>query len=203
MPQDVNIRTAASIISSSLYDDRVAVVQPVQFGKIAPHVTEKLQFQPATGQFQPGTTATWRLRRLGDHILDIKLVGTAREVNSIIAGGGTFMRYPDRAPCVFVKEIRLRYNHTRLQTIRPGELQMHIEFYKDDDDKLTADYLTMSGMTDTQRNAASAVAQRWQLPMYTMWTQYDMSNAPFVDGKSSVYFTISSPRQAWPTRWKS
>lgn len=51
MPQDVNIRTAGTVIGSALYDDRLPLVQPRNFAKVAPHdkrpCTRLLMFHPA------------------------------------------------------------------------------------------------------------------------------------------------------------
>jgi hypothetical protein len=191
MPQDVNIRTAGTVIGSALYDDRLPLVQPRNFAKVAPHVVENLQLQPSTGQFQPGTTAVWKIRRLGDHVTRIKLVATARELATVLTAvqaipqAASYVRYPDRAALVFVKEVRIRYNHTRLQTIRPLENQVYIEHWLDQDERVTADLYTLSGMTDAQRIAAAAQPQKWQLNLYTAWSQQDPSNAPFVDGLSN------------------
>lgn len=114
-------------------------------------MVENLQLQPAAGAFQPGTNATWKIRKLGDSVMRIKLVATARELASQLtalqavqtaaaAPLSTYMRYSDRAACIFVKQIDIRYNSQRLQTIYPLEEQMFCEFYLDDTEKTTADY---------------------------------------------------------------
>ena len=186
MPDETVIRTNASLIGSALVDDRVAIVQPVQFSRVSPHAVQPLQLQPSSGAIQPGNTAVFKIRRQGDHITRIKLCATARSLSALNTSGkitgSTYIRYPDYAAQVFVKEVRIRYNSTRLQVIRPTELLLHMEHYMNDEEKEAAKFFALGGMTDFQRGQAAMADQNWQLPLYTSFVHYDPSNAIFVDG---------------------
>lgn len=183
MPQEATIRTNASIMGSALVADNVAVVQPLQYARISPHAVESIAIQPSSGAVQPGNTAVFKVRRQGDHVLRVKLCATARTLSGLAGvAGSTFIRYPDRAALCFVREVRIRYNSQRLQTLRPSEILLHTELYMNDEEKEAANYMMLGGMTDFQRNMEASQDQNWQLPLYTSFMMHDPSNAPFVDG---------------------
>jgi hypothetical protein len=101
----------------------------------------------------------------------IKLVATARELateltalqaiqTAAVSPLSSYMRYSDRAACIFVKQIDIRYNSQRLQTIYPLEQQMFCEFYLDDTEKMTADYYQLGESSSSIFLASSSSSRQ-------------------------------------------
>jgi len=180
------MRTAASIVASGLWDDRVPVVQPQAYGKIAPHVREQILVQPSSGTVIPGTTVIFKVRKSGGDAVDrVSFVGTLRELQSMLPGGATFIRYQDRAPLCIIKEARWKYNSQLLQLQRRDEIIQYCETMFQDEEQANSDYNQLGNLTDSQRNAASANPQAFKVTLYNSFLQHDVANSFFCEGMAS------------------
>lgn len=181
MASDTILRTAAGIISSGLYNDENLPFGPRKYGQSAPFVRENLNIQPIGGSAALNTTVTYRVRKQGDFAGRVAFRGTLRALPAPAAL--TFARYMDAVALGLFKEIRIKYNSQKLQTIKPLELLMHQEFHQNDEEQATSSYLTLKDMPDAQRGAdAVAGPQSFKVNLYTCFIQHDQSNHFFVNG---------------------
>jgi hypothetical protein len=183
MASDTILRTAAGIISSGLYNDENLPFGPRKYGQSAPFVRENLNIQPIGGSAALNTTVTYRVRKQGDFSGRIAFRGTLRALPAPTTPLSQFARYMDAVALGLFKEIRIKYNSQKLQTIKPLELLMHQEFHQNDEEQATSSYNTLKDLTDAQRYTdAQAGPQNFKINLYTCFIQHDQSNHFFVNG---------------------
>lgn len=172
------LRLNAGIIGADKFDDRVSSYRPTAQMKTAPFQREQIRIPPNTTA-TAAVTSSYDLSKLADGVDKIWLEFT---LPALLKGTGTFVRYMDYIGFFAWSEIRVRYNGSTLQFVRPMEQFLWQNFMLNDEEKASYDYLVRGNLTTAQRITFAVKSQKLKVPLHTLWINLMSSNTLWIQG---------------------
>ncbi len=177
---DVLAMVAAGPLAAGMFDSNSSPTMPVRPVKVAPHVRDVQEVNPASATAGPGTSNdVFEIPKMGNHITKLFLVLTWAAISDAAAltGTGTFFYPVDGIGIFSIKEIRIIYSQNKLQRILPYDLWiMHNKWYNDEV-RATLDDMVKLNLTPAQRTLLRLKAYKTKLPLHNFISQQDLSQA--------------------------
>ncbi|HZM24854.1 MAG TPA: hypothetical protein VFC02_24095 [Anaerolineales bacterium] len=175
------LRLNVGIISADKFDDRISSYRPTAQMKTAPFVREQIRIAPNTVA-SAAVSVSYDMSKLADGLSKIWFEFS---LPALLVGTATFVRYMDYVGFFAWSEIRVRYNGATLQYLRPFEHFLYQNFFLDDEEQSSANYLVRGNLTTAQRNTFAVKAQKLKVPLHLLWINLMNSNTLWIQGLAS------------------
>jgi hypothetical protein len=166
MAQEVFLRTAAGIISSDKFNDRVSPFKPARHAASAVFIREE-QYLNAQTSVALGSTVRFEVNKDGDYLDHVWLVVSMAALSK--NAGATFARYCDWLGYSLIREVRVVYGPQLLQRIHKEELWIWSQRFLSDEEYVHNARMVGGGLDNASRILTAQREQYLKIPLHTLW----------------------------------
>lgn len=194
---DVLLRTTATLPSADKFDDNNTLFRPTEPIKLAPFVRNVSEITPLSAAALGKNNIRFEIPKTeGDIAAKVWLKG---EMNALPApaGGATYVRWVDYLAYSMIKECRLKYGSSVLQTWRKEDFFVFHNTYFDDAGQLREDVNAVGNVVPAKRTWMARRPLKFKAALHNIFFGDDYSKAFQVQGASqklTIEFDLEQDR---------